>query len=225
MCTRVCVCVCARARVRAVRQRLDAEEYIAGALVADRSDPTHEISHGISLYHRSAPAFTTTVTRGVRAVAVSVYAPEMGSFIYSVRLRLLRPDEPGCLTEQDRGFSTCQLSTRHWILRQANGSNESVDGSGVVGKYPLLREGGSYRDDAQDRRCRLNSGVPPEMVAPGPGVDADEFIYQSMTGRGETVAFGGALRFVPGSLRAPTGDAFDVVVKHIELNSEPEYIY
>jgi uncharacterized protein affecting Mg2+/Co2+ transport len=49
-------------------------------------------------------------------------------------------------------------------MRCANGEIEHVNGSGVVGKYPLLREGGSYRDDEQDRRCRLNTGVPAEMV-------------------------------------------------------------
>eukprot|EP01052_Picozoa_sp_SAG31_P026532 SAG31_NODE_2411_length_5752_cov_2.118167_6_plen_231_part_00 len=54
-------------------------------------------------------------------------------------------------------------------MGKADGSTEHVDGSGVVGRYPLLREGGGYRDDVQDRRCRLNEGVPPEAVRPGPG--------------------------------------------------------
>ena len=37
--------------------------------------------------------------------------------------------------------------------------------------------------------------------------------------------FGGALRFVPGTLREPTGEPFDVQVKHVALDASPEYIY
>ena len=125
------------------------------------------------------------------------------------------------------------LQSRHWAMRTAEaGQVEYVDGSGVVGKYPLLRgegakpclfsayrcvstvltawvslcfvrwrsrdhcllssvtvfhrgaavataEGGGYRDDEQDRRCRLNQAVPADMVTVGQEItDATEFIYQ-----------------------------------------------
>eukprot|EP01046_Picozoa_sp_COSAG06_P003208 COSAG06_NODE_121_length_23085_cov_7.727791_20_plen_91_part_00 len=90
----------------------------------------------------------------------------------------------------------------------------------------MLREGGAYRDDEQDRRCRLNMGVPPEMVQPGDEVpNAPQFTYQSMSGSNELVAFGGTLRFVPGTLREPQGEPFDVKVEHVVLEACPEYIY
>jgi len=72
-----------------------------------------------------------------------------------------------------------------------------VDGSGVVGKYPVLRRGGGYRDDKQDRRCRMNIGVPPSMVSEGREVSDDEFVYQSRSGEEDDSDFGGHLRFVP----------------------------
>lgn len=199
----------------------------SGVYQADRLVPDEPGSDGISIYERSPPGFTSTVTRGIRAEALCVFALEADSFIYSVRLRLLSPDEPGGLSAEDRGFITCQLESRHWAMHTATaeGGIEYVDGSGVVGKYPVLREGGHYRDDHQDRRCRLNHQVPKDMVVIGENVVAEQFVYQSMTGRGSTTAFGGRLRFVPGTLREPTGEPFDVEVKHIELVSRPSFIY
>lgn len=92
--------------------------------------------------------------------------------------------------------------------------------------FQVLREGGAYRDDQQDRRCRLNIHVPPDMVQPGDEVeDAAQFTYQSMTGSPALVAFGGTLRFVPGTLREPQGEPFDVKVEHVALDAHPEYIY
>ena len=49
-----------------------------------------------------------------------------------------------------RGFETCQLRTRHWRITDARGRVERVDGASVIGKFPLLRDGG-WRDDSQDR--------------------------------------------------------------------------
>lgn len=90
----------------------------------------------------------------------------------------------------------------------------------------VLREGGTYRDDHQDYRCRLNIGVPPDMVRPGDEVeDATQFTYQSMSGSPALVAFGGTLRFVPGTLREPQGEPFDVKVEHVALDAHPEYVY
>ena len=72
----------------------------------------------------------------------------------------------------------------------------------------------------------MNVGVPPEMVQPGDEVrDATQFTYQSMSGSPMLVAFGGTLRFVPGTLREPEGEPFDVKVEHVALEAHPEYIY
>jgi hypothetical protein len=97
--------------------------------------PDHPETAGIALYNHTQ--MTSCVTRGVRAEAVAVWAPERASHIYSVRLKLLSPDEEGGLSEEERGFSSCQLDSRHWSMRMRDGSVESVDGSGVVGKYPV----------------------------------------------------------------------------------------
>ena len=67
---------------------------------------------------------------------------------WGCRIRLLKEGEEGGLSAAARGFETCQLHTRHWDIRDGNGQSERVDGPGVVGKFPLLREGG-WRDDAQ----------------------------------------------------------------------------
>ena len=49
----------------------------------------------------------------------------------------------------ERGFETAQLRSRHWRI-QRRGETDAVHGDGVVGKFPLLREGG-WRDDEQVR--------------------------------------------------------------------------
>ena len=93
-----------------------------------------------------------------------------------MRLRLLRPDEDGGLSQDERGFASCQLDTRHWTMQNTDGTVDPVVGSGVVGRYPLLRENGNYRDDHQSSRCRLNLGVPPDMVDEGPEIEAEEVL-------------------------------------------------
>ncbi|XP_015924855.1 F-box only protein 3 [Parasteatoda tepidariorum] len=38
----------------------------------------------------------------------------------------------------------CQLETRHWTITDENGSEELVDGPGVVGEYPVMYPGASF---------------------------------------------------------------------------------
>ena len=109
---------------------LENRTYRLGPIVPDRPSTV-----GFAVYNHAN--MTSVVTRGVRAEAVAVWAPERNSHIYSVRLKLLSPDEEGGLSEEQRGFSTCQLQSRHWAMRMSDGSIDSVDGSGVVGKYPV----------------------------------------------------------------------------------------
>ena len=54
----------------------------------------------------------------------------------------------------ERSFDTCQLNLRHWDMECSDGSIEEVDGSGVVGAYPMLFDGG-YRADHQVLRAAL----------------------------------------------------------------------
>ena len=41
-----------------------------------------------------------------------------------------------------RGFKTCQLKARHWIITDGHGHEDHVRGEAVVGKQPLFFEGG-----------------------------------------------------------------------------------
>ena len=43
------------------------------------------------------------------------------------------------------GELTVQLVSRHWIITDANGRREDVQGPGVVGEQPILRPGDAFR--------------------------------------------------------------------------------
>lgn len=49
------------------------------------------------------------------------------------------------VTITNRGNTTCQLLTRHWIITDAFGNVEEVKGPGVVGETPVLEAGQSFR--------------------------------------------------------------------------------
>jgi len=94
------------------------------------------------------------VTRGVEVVASSIYVPEMSMHVYSIRIRLLTPDDGDeYMSPEQRGFETCQLVSRYWKIsmkgprRGPRGAEpqpviQEVRGEGVIGMYPLLFEGG-----------------------------------------------------------------------------------
>ena len=97
------------------------------------------------------------------------------------------------------------------LVTDARGRVERVDGAGVIGKFPLLRDGG-WRDDSQDRYGDVGRGQ--EMTGC--------FVYQSCTGGAGS--FGGRLRFTPGSIEAPAGADFDVTVATFALQL-PRFLY
>ena len=105
-----------------------------------------------------------------------------------------------------------------------------MHGKGVVGNFPLLREGGwrgkqrhsapraghvrdtsgarhHRRDDKQRHSGRIGQGEWCEGV----------FVYQSLSGRGSSISFEGSIDFVPGSLEAPAGEEFAVAVPRFPL--------
>ncbi len=68
----------------------------------------------------------------------SVYSAEHSSpqhnrwfFLYTIRIT-------------NEGDETCQLVSRHWIIRNATGEVEEVEGPGVVGEQPVLEPGHSF---------------------------------------------------------------------------------
>jgi F-box protein 3 len=187
-------------------RRVEAGVYTCENIDADEHRRDFD-TPGICLFPQAGPKQSVATTRGIRVTASAIYAPELGMFVYSIRLRLLSADEEGGLSPAERGFETAQLRSRHWILGQTSGPPETVNGAGVVGRYPLLFEGG-WREDRQTDA----SGT----VRPGHECDGT-FIYQSMSGRGPTCSFEGELEFVPGSLRKPAGEPFRVTVGRFPL--------
>lgn len=80
-----------------------------------------------------------TVTRGIRIEVRSEYLPERSSpaedyylFAYHVRI-------------SNVGEETSQLVSREWIITDADGRVERVEGPGVVGEQPVLSPGGSFQ--------------------------------------------------------------------------------
>ncbi|WP_398311986.1 Co2+/Mg2+ efflux protein ApaG [Zoogloea sp.] len=87
------------------------------------------------------------------------------------------------ITIRNTGQAPAQLVSRHWIITDAEGAVQEVEGAGVVGKQPLLRPGeqfeytsgctiatpvgtmkGSYRMVAEDG-SRFDAPVPEFTLA------------------------------------------------------------
>jgi ApaG protein len=79
-----------------------------------------------------------TTTRGVRVQVQSAYVPERSSpgnsryfFTYRVRISNL-------------GGEAVQLVSRRWVIIDAEGRVETVNGPGVVGEQPVLGPGEAF---------------------------------------------------------------------------------
>lgn len=76
-------------------------------------------------------------TRGIHVAVRSRYVPERSEpgvgwfFAYTVSIA-------------NRGAVKAQLMSRHWVITDANGRVEEVDGPGVVGEQPVLAPGESF---------------------------------------------------------------------------------
>jgi ApaG protein len=78
------------------------------------------------------------ITEGLRVEVSAQYSRAhsnpMGNqwfFLYTIRI-------------SNEGSETCQLLSRHWVIRNATGKVEEVRGAGVVGKQPVLGPGESF---------------------------------------------------------------------------------
>ena len=49
------------------------------------------------------------------------------------------------ITISNNGNTAAQLISRHWIITDANGKVQEVNGDGVVGEQPLLNPGEEFR--------------------------------------------------------------------------------
>jgi ApaG protein len=78
------------------------------------------------------------VTRGIRVHVASEYCAERSQpsrnqwfYLYTI-------------TISNEGTETVTLVTRHWIITDANGQTEEVNGPGVVGQQPTLAPGEAF---------------------------------------------------------------------------------
>lgn len=158
------------------------------------------------------------VTRGIEVIASSIYAVELGggTFVYSIRMRLLKPEDgEDYMSPEERGFDTCQLVSRYWRITQGGEVGE-VRGEGVIGCYPLLREGSFQTFISEDGGRTFEDD--------GGDLGEKYFSYQSCTG-GEDGEMEGYLQFRPGSIQAEAGEVFDVRVAPFPLKRPQHYQY
>lgn len=79
-----------------------------------------------------------SLTRNIRVQVRSEYMPERSApprhqWFFAYRIRIA-----------NEGPETIKLLTRHWIITDARGHVEEVNGEGVVGEQPVLEPGQSF---------------------------------------------------------------------------------
>ncbi len=79
-----------------------------------------------------------TTTNGIRVQVKAAFLPDRSSprenhfhFAYQI-------------TISNTGTETAQLISRHWIITDADGDVQEVQGPGVVGEQPILEPGASF---------------------------------------------------------------------------------
>jgi ApaG protein len=79
-----------------------------------------------------------TTTRGIRVQVESFYdeersAPDESYYFFAYQVRI-----------SNEGEETAQLMSREWIITDAQGQQQRVQGPGVVGEQPVLGPGESF---------------------------------------------------------------------------------
>ena len=92
-----------------------------------------------TLFGVSQTPHSDTVTRGVRVQAAAQYLPQDSSpdekrNVYAYRITLI-----------NEGDRPVRLLSRHWIIVDADGCREDVQGPGVVGEFPHLQPGENFQ--------------------------------------------------------------------------------
>jgi len=82
---------------------------------------------------------TAEVTHRIRVDVATSYVedqsnPTEGRFVFSYTI-----------TIRNEGQVAARLMTRHWIITDANGKVQEVQGEGVVGEQPYLKPGQGFR--------------------------------------------------------------------------------
>ena len=78
-------------------------------------------------------------TRAIRVSATPVFLdgqsdPDENRYLWAYDIQL-----------ENLGPETVQLINRKWIITNANGASEQVEGAGVIGKQPVLSPGETFR--------------------------------------------------------------------------------
>lgn len=79
-----------------------------------------------------------SITRNIRIQVRSEYIPERSApprnqWFFAYRIRIA-----------NEGSETIQLLTRHWVITNARGHVEEVNGEGVVGEQPVIEPGEAF---------------------------------------------------------------------------------
>lgn len=81
---------------------------------------------------------STAVTQGIRVTVRPQWleehsVPQANRWVFAYTIAIA-----------NEGDETVQLVSRHWLITDANGNEESVVGDGVVGEQPILAPGDSH---------------------------------------------------------------------------------
>lgn len=169
------------------------------------------MTEGICLFPTGGPELTRCVTRGVEVTASCIYVPEHPQgWTYTLTFQLVAD-------ATERGFETCQLHTRRWEIQEDGQEMQTVEGEGVIGFKPILKDGGWMLNSESD---------PHGQYRRQPGLLPGPFRYQSASGRNRSMSgtFGGQITFVPGTIQRPTGPPFNAKVQPFRLRV-PKYVY
>jgi ApaG protein len=79
-----------------------------------------------------------SITRNIAVTVSPRFVPERSSadesryfWAYTIEIR-------------NRGNTTVQLKTRHWVITDGTGQRQEVSGAGVVGEEPVIEPGKSF---------------------------------------------------------------------------------
>merc|ERR1711920_596122 len=104
---------------------------------------------------------------GVEITAAAVYMAEHPQgWTYRISCGLVED-------KATRGYETCQLHVRHWVIQEEGQEAQHVNGDGVIGFFPILCDGGWILNEQSDPHGQYQSAN---------GRQNGPFSYQSCSG-------------------------------------------
>jgi ApaG protein len=79
------------------------------------------------------------VTEGVSIMVETFYQPAQSNPVKYEHLFAYR------ITIENQTIYPVKLLSRHWHIKDSNGTHREVEGEGVVGKQPVIQPGDSYQ--------------------------------------------------------------------------------